>query len=93
MERTDWQSDKALEREAITHKTQHRTANTVYELHHTDSYKNHTHQEKLDERQFSGVLSTSADKRERKIGNKQQAAAAPNLLSAFATNRKGKTYG
>ena len=62
MERTDWQSDKALEREAITHKTQHMTANTVYELHHTDSYKNHTHQEKLDERQFSGVLSTSADK-------------------------------
>ena len=60
MERTDWQSDKALEREAITHKTQHMTANTVYELHHTDSYKNHTHQEKLDERQFSGVLSTSA---------------------------------
>ena len=56
MERTDWQSDKALEREAITHKTQHMTANTVYELHHTDSYKNHTHQEKLDERQFSGVL-------------------------------------
>ena len=52
MERTDWQSDKALEREAITHKTQHMTANTVYELHHTDSYKNHTHQEKLDERQF-----------------------------------------
>ena len=61
MERTDWQSDKALEREAITHKTQHMTANTVYELHHTDSYKNHTHQEKLDERQFSGVLSTSAE--------------------------------
>ena len=66
MERTDWQSDKALEMEAITHKTQHMTENTVYELHHTDSYKNHTHQEKLDERQFSGVLSTSADKRERK---------------------------
>lgn len=65
MERTDWQSDKALEREAITHKTQHMTANTVYELHHTDSYKNHTHQEKLGMRDsFLAVLSTSADKRE-----------------------------
>ena len=63
MERTDWQSDKALEREAITHKTQHMTANTVYELHHTDSYKNHTHQEKLDERQFSGHVKITKETR------------------------------